>query len=151
MKSRVKSSLDRWWRVEKISRRLWLRGEGWLLGGLSLMWLAARFFPFREYGTMCAVRRATGLPCLTCGFTRSFASLVHGDGARVWRECPGAIPFFLCGAALTLVLVVGLAFGYRIAPGPRWNGRGRPWMWVIVAAVIVLFANWIYRLRSGYA
>lgn len=134
----------------RVPRRLWLRGEGWILGGLSLMWLAARFFPFSDYGPICAVRRATGMPCLTCGFTRSFASLVRGDWAHVWRECPGAIPFFAGAAVLTLVLLAGWASGFRITPGSRWTGRGRPWMWVVVMAIATLLANWIYRLRNGY-
>ncbi|MBP7276139.1 MAG: DUF2752 domain-containing protein, partial [Kiritimatiellae bacterium] len=97
-----------------------------------------------------AVRRTTGMPCPTWGFTRSFAALAHGHGGMVWRECPGAIPVFIVLAAITLALVAGLISGRRITPGPRWTGRGRPWAWVCVAAIALLLANWIYRLRHGF-
>lgn len=135
--------------TERVSRGAWLRRHGWVLGGLSAAWLAARFFPFHEFRSMCAIRRGTGLPCLTCGFTRAFASLTRGQWEPVWRECPGAIPFFLFFAAVTIALLGGLIMGWSVMPGARWTGRGRPWAWALAAAMAVLLANWVYRLRNG--
>ena len=52
----------------------------------------------------CAMRRA-GLPCPTCGLTRSLVMTLHGEFARASHMAPGG-PVLLAGALLAAAAMV---------------------------------------------
>lgn len=85
---------------------------------------------------LCPFRRATGLPCPTCGLSRSWSATLRG---RV-GEALVLHPF---GPA-TLVLAAGLAFGRDAVPSAdrlsRAQRRG------VVGLVLVWLAVWVVRL-----
>jgi hypothetical protein len=123
--------------------------EGAGLGLLLLGFAVARWYPFYRHGPFCAFRRLTGFPCPTCGFTRAFVYLTHGEWAPVLRDCPAAVPFFLAAVLAVAALAAGLALGIRIRPGPRWTSRAGLAVWGTVVAL--LLAHWGWRLATGRA
>jgi hypothetical protein len=96
--------------------------------------------------SLCVFKRATGLPCPTCGTTRTLGLLARGDALGALRLNPLA-----CLAAL----LVGL-----------W-GLGDLWLWLsgrgalaldaaapearrLQALIVVLVAvNWVYLILAG--
>jgi hypothetical protein len=53
---------------------------GILYGGIALLVLcAARFLPVLSFVPSCTFKGLTGLPCPTCGSTRSIVHLAHGE------------------------------------------------------------------------
>lgn len=119
---------------------------GWsLVVGVVGLLLAAAFFPFGAMPPLCAFLLLTDLPCLTCGMTRSWVALVHGDlgGALLWNPagaalCVGA----LLGALYILVRQLG-------APGLRLEstlGERRGLRFGLMLAVAL---NWAYVVQAG--
>ena len=95
--------------------------------------------------TLCPMKRLLGVACPTCGTTRAFARLLHGD---------------VCGAVALQPLVMGvvcllvpLSLAVRLALGARrakalWLSLVRlPAFWF--AAVAAVLANWVYVIAQG--
>ena len=57
----------------------------------------------------CAFRSHFGLPCPTCGLTRSVVLTLHGEIARAWNVAPGG-PVATLGLLLFAVALLLLAF-----------------------------------------
>jgi hypothetical protein len=90
----------------------------------------------------CAFRQATGLPCLTCGATRAFVRLAHGDVAASWAAHPLAV---LVAAQLLLAwALAGLALALgRVPRAGRWVAAlARADAWALIAI-------WLARLVTG--
>lgn len=110
--------------------------------------LAARFFPFHLVPSVCGLRNATGLPCPTCGMTRAFVRLTHGDWGGAWHVNPlGSV---LCVAAAVFVAWVALRLtvlkrGFVFVASPREKRIAA------VALAVLLGVNWVYLLVSKAA
>lgn len=93
---------------------------------------------------VCPVREALGLPCLTCGATRSALALANLD-------LLGAISINPLVSLAWIVLVPGgLIAGVLSLLGvavkePSWR-FSLPTRWLLVS---VLLANWIYLVGAG--
>jgi Protein of unknown function (DUF2752) len=99
-----------------------------VVSGVIILWdaLAARlvltadatrvYFLGHAIPWECAMRRI-GLPCPTCGMTRSMVMMLHGDLGAAWRMAPGG-PVLLAGVLLTAVALLAGAALRR--PFPRW-------------------------------
>jgi len=101
-------------------------------------------------GSICMLRRATGLPCPTCGLTRSFYAMGRGAVGEAFEEHPlGPLVFVLFG-------VVWVRSAGILLAGRAWlNVAARVLTWslpFIAGAALIL---WIVRLgwmfRSGAA
>lgn len=95
--------------------------------------------------TVCYFKTLTGLPCPTCGSTRSVGCLVEGDLPAALAMNPLAaavilalVPWALADLAL---LARGRALGLEVSP--RVGGLLR------VAAVALVLANWAYLIAAG--
>ena len=140
-----------WFEVRRPARaaELWRAHLPWAaLAGAVLA--LARFFPFREHRVIsCAFRKATGLPCPSCGYTRAFCDLAHGDVARAWAESPAALLAFAAVAAVFLWHAAALASGRLIRPGPRLRPGPKASTALWVLAALIYLSNWAYRLATG--
>ena len=86
---------------------------------------------------VCLFHRATGLPCPSCGLTRSLTDLWHLDPAGAWSWNPlgfVAFPLLLASAALAFAPRRVLE---RIAAA--LGARGRSVLWVSAGALVLVF------------
>ena len=120
---------------------------GVILGALMAAGgLAVRFLHLDRLGiTFCSFKAATGIPCMTCGGTRTLALVARGDLAGALAMNPlVAVGFFL----LVLWALADLALWTRgralgLSLGPRARTL------VIVAGIAALVANWAYVIAAG--
>src|SRR5579871_5461233 len=60
------------------------------------------FFAGRALDWKCGFHTAAGLPCPTCGLTRSVVMSLHGEFVRAWHLAPGGPALVIGLAALAL-------------------------------------------------
>jgi hypothetical protein len=58
---------------------------------------------------VCALRSRFGLPCPTCGLTRSVVMSLHGEWARAWRMAPVG-PVAVIGLVAFAIAMLALAW-----------------------------------------
>lgn len=96
----------------------------------------------------CWFLHITGLPCPFCGYTRSFQAMADGDFLFAFTNCPPACALYvLCG----LMLVwngVAILSGRRLEMGGRLGLPFKKSAWL--TTVILVLANWAYRLALGF-
>ena len=114
---------------------------GLIYGTIAILALiAVRVLPVLELMPLCVFKAFTGIPCPTCGATRSMVHLAHGNLAASVVMNP-AIPLLMIAALLMFAHDVASLFsGSRIslALTPREATLIR------AGAVVVLLANWTY-------
>ncbi|MFH1502434.1 MAG: DUF2752 domain-containing protein [Candidatus Eisenbacteria bacterium] len=94
----------------------------------------------------CPFRVVTGLPCPTCGLTRTAGHLLRGELAAAF----GTNPLDAATMLFAAPLMVGMWAANRLG---RWAlrvelSRGeRTWVWLVTGAALA--ANWLYVLTSG--
>jgi Protein of unknown function (DUF2752) len=125
--------------------RRWRFGHGEVFAVLfALSFAVARFLPVLSLGQTCPFRALTGLPCATCGMTRAFVRLAHGDVAGA----AGASPYGALLAALAWLFAVLAVL--RAVAGAPWPAvppartRG-----LAVLAVGALLANWAFLVVAN--
>ncbi|MGP8244642.1 MAG: DUF2752 domain-containing protein [Bryobacteraceae bacterium] len=72
----------------------------------------------RPLDWVCAFRRQTGLPCPTCGMTRSVVLALHGEWWRAWRLSPGGVAL-VAGLVAAATALLGLG-------AIEWLGKAHP-------------------------
>jgi len=101
---------------------------------------ARRPLPF----DVCALRRLTGLPCLTCGLTRSVCLMARGD----WR---GSLEMHPAGGLVLLALAIGACWLVAEAAFDRELGpdvRSRLLRVALAAGAILSVLGWSARLSG---
>ena len=134
VRHRIKTDLDH--------ELIWLSVS---LGGLAL---AASWFALRLPWPHCIFLSITGLPCLTCGATRSAIAFFHLDFWSAWKWNP-LVFLFLSG----LSIFDAYAFAVLIVQAPRLRiVRFTPpeKIFVRFVAIILLLSNWIYLLSRSH-
>jgi len=106
----------------------------------------------RPVAWQCSLRRV-GLPCLTCGMTRSVVLALHGQWARAWQVAPGG-PVLTAGllalaVALLLLAVLERWNWPKLAAGVRRLIR-RGGLAYAAAAVVVWFAGWAVSFAAAW-
>jgi hypothetical protein len=117
---------------------IWLAVSATSIAGATV-WLALAL-PWPK----CLFHAVTGLPCLTCGSTRSMLEILRGDFLGAIRWNPLAFIAFCTLVIFDLYAVVTLAGG---------TARVRIVEWTLVekkaariTAVVVLVLNWAYLI-----
>ncbi len=118
-----------WWSV--VLPALWLA-----LGSVTVL-LSARTGRAVQ---LCLLKRFTGYPCPTCGFTRGTLSFLQGHPIRAWLYNPLLFSFL---GVFTAVVAVRILFGKGLAI--HLSGGERKTFWAIMAVLFV--ANWLYVVR----
>jgi hypothetical protein len=100
----------------------------------------------------CALRSKYGLPCPTCGMTRSVVLALHGDFALAWQLSPGGVAAVLGMALLGLAAWALALTQWRRAA--KWEaavwGAVRRWAPVYgAAATVVWLAGWVSQFEAA--
>ncbi len=112
--------------------------------------LAAFFLPLdRIPYTLCLFLRLTGYPCPSCGFTRAFVAMAHGQWPAVMHLCPLAALFYAATALVFAVNAAALLCGVRLTPGSLLQWRLRAWVGFFCFFGLLILSNWLYRLALG--
>jgi hypothetical protein len=111
-----------------------------LTGAVGL--LVARFIPVARLPFWgCAIRRATGWPCLGCGLTRVADRMSHFNVAGAWEANPlGTVAAMLFMAAI-VAAVLHMAFK---VPMPTVTLTPREWYWVRVTLGVLVVVNYAF-------
>jgi hypothetical protein len=102
----------------------------------------------------CALKSRTGLPCPTCGMTRSLVLSLHGEWARAWRLMPAgpvALAGLLALGAALLALAVVERRGGRKAEARAQGYIRRGALIYAGAAAIVWIAGWAAGFSAALA
>ncbi len=124
----------------KVSRRpqwpLWaiVIVLAWLFMGVVALLLSAHL---GRPVTLCILKRLSGIPCPTCGFTRGGLSVLQGKVFRAWFYNPLLFSVFALFFIATAMRVF-FARAVRI----RLTRTERIIAWIV--AVALFFANWAY-------
>lgn len=113
-----------------------------IYGTIALLALAAgRFLPICDLAPSCVFKTLTGLPCPSCGSTRSVAYLAHGHFLSAFSMNPLVTAGFVAAVLALVYCAATLVFDLRrirVFFSEREKAVFR-----IVAVVIVLL-NWFY-------
>lgn len=135
--------LERAERALPLPRIAWLALALWLLAaGVAAALVARGVTDPARLPVSCLFKRATGVPCATCGGTRMAASALRGDLVGAFLLNP-----FLFAALGALVAWIALRLGFRrrvVVEAPRWAKVGA-WSFVIGAFV----GNWAMLIVRG--
>jgi len=116
----------------------------WLSVSLLSLTSAAAWFAIGLPWPRCLFHDLTGLPCVTCGATRSAISFFHADFFAAWKWNPLV---FVCLSALSIFDVYAAAAlvirgpRLRIVNFTRWEKT-----FLRVLFLTILGLNWIYLL-----
>ena len=95
--------------------------------------------------TLCTFKAITGLPCMTCGTTRTHGLLFRGDVAHALSMNPlatvAAIGLAAWGLGDLWLLRQQAALGLAVDPTARRFLR--------VTAIVLVAANWAYLIANG--
>jgi hypothetical protein len=107
---------------------------GWMaLGAAAIVLMAHLDRPV----VLCIIKRCTGIPCPTCGFTRGLLALLHGNITQAWLYNPllfSVLIIFFADAAVRIILARSL----RI----YLTKTERKIAWIV--SFVLLFINWTY-------
>jgi len=99
---------------------------------------------------LCLFLRLTGFPCPTCGWTRGFVSMAHGDWQSAFYDCPIAAVLYVFTAFIFACNMAALICGVRISRGSLLQFNVRKAVWAVIFCFFAILINWIYRLTMGF-
>jgi hypothetical protein len=116
----------------------------WLSVSLVSLSGAAAWLALGLPWPQCLFHAITGLPCVTCGATRSVIAFFHGQFFTAWKWNPLALAF---SCAMSIFnIYAGIILATR-APRLRIGGFSSVEKGLIRVLVLTLLAsNWIYLL-----
>ena len=114
----------------------------WLLVTVTAAALGAAWFALGLPWPRCNFRALFGIPCVTCGSTRSAVALLHGDVAGAWSWNPLAT---LAMSAIALFDVYALVVLLRRGARLRISFAKAKWPLLIAVGAAGLL-NWAYLL-----
>jgi|SRR6185312_513964 len=117
---------------------LWADSERVSVLGHPIMWV-------------CAFRSRFGLPCPTCGLTRSVVMSLHGEFAQAWRIAPAgpvAVVGLLAFAAAMLMLAWSQAGARRWEPIVRVSIRKGAAIYA-AALIVVWLSGWAASFHAA--
>jgi len=119
----------------------------WGMVGLLILGAARLVPPTLTNWYKCPFHSVTGIPCLTCGMTRAFRHVIHGQ----FTEAFGLNPLGSVLCILTLFYVFyALALVIFRLPRPRVRLESRAARWTLrLGLPLILLVNWVYLYCHG--
>ena len=117
---------------------------GIIYGGIALLILGVgRLLPVLSYAPDCVFKGLTGIPCPTCGSTRSVVHLAHGDILSALAMNPLTTLCLMAAIAYFISSLMSMAFDL-----PRINFllADKEKNVMRAGAVMILFAQWAYLI-----
>lgn len=117
---------------------------GIIYGGIALLMLGVgRLLPILSYAPDCVFRGLTGIPCPTCGSTRSVVHLAHGDILSALAMNPLTTLCLMAAIAYFISSLMSMAFDL-----PRINFllADKEKNVMRAGAVMILLAQWAYLI-----
>jgi len=99
--------------------------------------------------TICTFLRITGYPCPSCGLTRGFVTMAHGQWLAVMQACPLAALLYAATALVFAVNTAALICRVRLTPGRLLKWRASTWVVFLCVFGLLILLNWLYRLILG--
>src|SRR5580704_16816809 len=110
----------------------------------------------RPIAWVCALRSRFGLPCPTCGLTRSVVMSLHGEFARAWRMAPvGPVAVIgLVAFAIAMLALAWLQWPRPWAKTPKWEAGARVWIRkgaaiYAVGALVAWLGGWAVSFQAA--
>jgi hypothetical protein len=107
----------------------------------------------RPLNWTCAFKSRLGLPCPTCGMTRSVILTLHGEIGRAWEMAPGgpvAVLGLLVLAAALLVLALFEACDSKASASVKpWIRQGT--LIYGAFATVIWLGGWVHSLAAAFA
>jgi hypothetical protein len=107
---------------------------------------------------VCALRSRFGLPCPTCGLTRSVVMSLHGEFARAWQIAPvGPVAVIgLVAFAIAMLALAWLQWEPQRADSLKWEAGARVWIRkgaaiYAMGAVVVWLGGWAVSFQAALA
>ena len=124
----------------------------WVILGLCSGPLVGAYFYTRGYKVpflVCPVRHLTGIPCPTCGMTRSFVAIVQGD----WNQALAQHlfgPILFAGFLITVVhIAIELLAGRRLSAFYGQAISNRKAQMISLIMVLSYYGLRIYHLSKA--
>ncbi|MGB0525523.1 MAG: DUF2752 domain-containing protein [Flammeovirgaceae bacterium] len=98
---------------------------------------------------VCLIKRATGIPCPSCGATRSVLAVLHGDFAKAMYYNPiGFILLLIMFFAPPLIiydLVTKKNYFFSLYRTIESTFQRK---WVAIPAILLVLANWMWNIHK---
>jgi hypothetical protein len=103
---------------------------------------------------VCALRSRLGLPCPTCGLTRSVVMSLHGEFGSAWRMAPVG-PVAVFGMIAFALAMLALAWS-QWAGAFQWEAQTRVWIRKVTAiyaatTVAIWLGGWAVAFQAALA
>ncbi len=95
--------------------------------------------------SLCGLKAAVGLPCLTCGSTRATLYLFDGDLMAALAHQPMMMLIYLVFTLWGIVSLGAFAVGKRV----RIDLHPRVDLALKIALITIPIANWVYLIWAG--
>jgi len=99
---------------------------------------------------VCLIKRVTGIPCPSCGSTRSVLSVLNGDiaGALLWN------PFGIIIVCFLVIVPFWILFDVLRRQSTLFNFYNRTELflkrkWIAIPAILLVLLNWIWNISKG--
>lgn len=115
--------------------------------------LAVGVVPFLAWWTgflrlpPCNMQRLAGLPCPTCGTSRTVRLLLDGELAAAFFMSPAA---FLGIGVMLLYSIYAVTVVAGRLPRLRLVAGGKPWKFVLIMGGVLVLANWGYLVYRQF-
>ncbi len=130
--------------LDRLRERMGPAELGWFVFLTAILVASVVWHPYDEGGfIICAVRRATGLPCPGCGLTRSFCAMAKGEVTRA-GQFHALGPAMFTFASVYWLRSIALLAGWKDAVA-RYDAGMMRWKVPHVFGAVFLLA-WFVKL-----
>jgi hypothetical protein len=132
-------------------RKFYYFTTSFLIVGLG--WMAWNLFCFQQSKPglqICVLKNTVGLPCPSCGTTRSVLHLLHGDIANAILLNPIGLIAFIC----MVIIPFWIIYDYWQSKRTLWSTyllliklfQNKKFSFIVIVLVLL---NWIWNIQKG--